>query len=204
MTMGTGRQSRTTQPKNTERGKRMRRAIVGLAVLGASLIVTGPASGYELTHHLATSSFDGTGTAAGAFGNTIADVAVDQQSGYVYVATRQAGLIVDKFDASGSPAPFSNPSLGGATSLNLGVGGAVGSFTRIAVDNSGTATQGRIYVSEDFSGNKLWAFNPDGSPVGGNFPIFGGPRNVGLDPTSGDLWMGFITKIVKFEADGLT
>jgi hypothetical protein len=167
------------------------------ALLGSA----GAASAFQLTDHSATAYFDGTGTAAGVFGNTVESLAVDQGSGNVYVATKQAGLVVDKFDASGASAPFSDPALGGATALNMAATTSFGGL-KVAVDNSNTATRGRIYLYGP-GASKLWAFNPDGSPVGGKYPIEGNePRDIAVDPTTGNLWIAQGRSVAEYEPDG--
>jgi hypothetical protein len=166
-------------------------------------------SAFQLTQHSFVSSFEGAGSTEGEFDGQLADIAIDQTSGAVYVATRQVGLVIDKFDSSGTAAPFSSPPLGGATSLNMGVLDVA--TVRVAVDNSGTATDGRIYVahaSTVFSQVRgtIWAFNRDGSPVGGNFPIEGDFRGpFAVDPTAGDLWIvrhGPPIEVEKFTSSG--
>lgn len=175
--------------------KMRRRGIIGLVALCASLAVAAPASAYELTTYAPGSFFDGTGSDENLFGSTIRGIAVDEVSGSVYVLTGQSGVVVDKFDASGTPTAFSAPSLAGANSLNLGVSD---SALRIAVDNSATATQGRIYVltSKASSEAALYAFNADGSPVTGeNYPVAltssGGSiaGDIAVDPSTGEIWV---------------
>ena len=191
------------QSKTTQRSSCIRYAIIGLAALCVSLFAPGPAAAFQLTQHSPTSFFDGTGTIAGAFGATIRSMAVDQESGDVYVLTNQPGLILAKFNASGAPTPFTNPSLGGATSLEMGAPIEPGPVS-IAVDNSHTATQGRIYVYSG-PGLKLWAFNRDGSPVGGAYPVPGNnPTDIAVDPTTGDLWVVTTSTVIEYAPDGVT
>ncbi len=58
-----------------------RRWVIGLVALFASLVTTSPVSAYQLTQYSPTSFFDGTGSTAGPFGNTIGSMDVDQQAG---------------------------------------------------------------------------------------------------------------------------
>ena len=150
-------------------------------VLALSLFAVDSASARDIQPYEYAASFDGTG-AGGAEFETVGTMAVDQVTGNVYVIDR-ALKRVHKFDAEGNPAPFSDPSLGGATILNLNTG--VGSY--IAVDNSGTATQSRIYVLENnlqagltslgpFGAPSLiHALEPSGAELGGEWPLCGGP-----------------------------
>src|SRR5262249_46461230 len=89
-------------------------------------------------------------------------------------------------------APFSDPSLGGASSLT--VEPEEEAFARnlhIYVDNSSTATQGRIYVVFGSFTNFVWAFEKSGAPVGGKFPMnISGLLGRSVDPTTGNFWIG--------------
>ena len=150
--------------------------VVTLTALGA---VTSSAYGRQLVTHVPSSTFDGTGSTAGPF-SQISGVAVDEVRNTVYVVTEQTGIQIDKFDASGNPQAFS--STPGVTSINVGASQTLGGV-HIAVDNSAGPTQGRIYVTNDFIPSAIWAFNPDGTPVGGNFPLGAGTTNLAVDPS---------------------
>lgn len=110
-------------------------------------------------------SFDGADTSVGSFGEP-GHVAVDESSGAVYVvedvgsSETLVNHAVSKFDASGSAAAFS------ATGASSITGTPASQFSEsigsmgVAVDNSGSATQGRIFVT---TSGKLYAFDPDGT-----------------------------------------
>ena len=116
---------------------------VSLALL-ATLGVAGAAAKQVLAHTYA-SSFTGATSTAGPFGNKLSSVDVDEETGDVYTLTRE--FIVSKFDEAGNPKPFTAPALNGASSFQA-IPGAPGFQTELhlTVDNSHTATQGRIYV----------------------------------------------------------
>ena len=104
-------------------------------------------------------------------------------------------FIVSKYDEAGNPKPFTAPALNGASSFEA-IPGFQSSFAQaeihLTVDNSHTATQGRIYVSYgNYPNEIIEAFNADGSAVGGKFPIHSaGAKSVAVDPTTGDFWTG--------------
>ena len=86
-------------------------------------------------------------------------IAAHVGSGSVYVLEFGTSS-VRKFDADGGPSNFTatgNNSLGG---LALFAG-----FSQLAVDNSGGATDGNIYVTNTFAGI-VSAFNSEGAPIG--------------------------------------
>jgi hypothetical protein len=74
----------------------------------------------------------------------------------------------------------------------------------MTVDNSDTATQGRIYDAGINGG--IHAFEPDGSPVeGGAFPVFFEACGVGVDPRNGNFWSGGgFSPIRYYTPNGLT
>src|SRR4051794_12867415 len=153
------------------RERTLRRGVIGALVLCMSLLLmVRNASAYQLTKHAFSTSFDGTGTTVGPFGPEINDIAVDQATGSVYVATRQnGGVVVDKFNSAGLPEAFSDPSLSGASSLF-----ETASFVEsehVTVDNSTGPAAGRIYLSNSSIPARIWAYEPSGAPVGGKFPM---------------------------------
>ena len=121
--------------------------------------------------HVFEGSFDGSATPAGGF-NYPGRMAVDQSANLLYVVDTFNGAIV-KFDilgSSSSPTPqdfsaLSSPALDGAGSgeadetpqgsLNLG------GDSDIAVDNSGGATDGNVYVASE--SGVLYAFDDTGA-----------------------------------------
>ena len=171
-----------------------------LATLGAA-----GAGAKQVLAHTYASSFTGATSTAGPFGNKISSVDVDEETGDVYTLTRQ--FIVSKFDEAGNPEPFTAPSLNGASSFQAIPGETFfQAEVHLTVDNSHTATQGRIYVVfGNFPNETIEAFNSDGTAVGGNFPIHqGGVKSVAVDPTTGDFWIGVQHNNVneRFTPDG--
>ena len=168
------------------------RVTLAMLVAAMAILVFGApeASARQVVTHTFASSFDGALSTAGPFGNRIASVAVDEVSGDVYVLTNQ--FVVDKFDASGNPMPFSDPSLGGASSLTVEPEEeAFAPNLHIYVDNSSTATQGRIYVVFGSFTNIVWAFEKSGARVGGNYPLsISGLLGLSVDPSTGNFWTG--------------
>ena len=84
-------------------------------------------------------------------------------------AARPTPGSIDRFDLDGNPTKFPGT---GSTSLPVPVGyyGGPGyNPDKLAIDNSGTATQGNIYLSSEQFG--VYGFNPDGLPINANFPL---------------------------------
>ena len=113
-------------------------------------------------------SFNGSGSVgAGSFGS-VGKLDIDQATGDVIVA---ADSSIYRFGANGTPKPFSG--LGGNTAFSQ----SVGFYGDLEVDNSGTATQGRIYTANDSS--QFWGFGPDGVALPG-FPVNNNGETCGL------------------------
>lgn len=124
----------------------------------ALLTTTAALSGEERERPLLF-SFDGSDSTAGRFG-AIIRIGIDEATGSVYVLDKGHD-VVDKFTADGVAAPFAAL---GASSLS-GASTPAGSFklneqADISVDNSGTASQGRIYVNAERA--PVNAFAPNG------------------------------------------
>ena len=152
------------------------RAPIGRVVLGvfvALAVLATPVSAKtieELKYDGAYpgASIDGSGSVGapapfegGGFGGALGNIAIDQQTGSVYVAGIRAQRIY-KFNAVGMAQPFS--ALAPATAIAQ----PMGEFAPdVFVDNSSAPTQGRIY---SVTASKLWAYEPSGSPAP-NFPV---------------------------------
>ena len=130
-------------------------------------------------------------------------MAVDEVRNTVYVVTEQTGIQIDKFDASGNPQAFS--STPGVTSINVGASQTLGGV-HIAVDNTDGPTQGRIYVTNDFIPSAVWGFNPDGTPVGGNFPLGAGATDLAVAPSTGEIWVShsFPAQVDSYSTEGVS
>ena len=131
-----------------------RAALVALCALCLALMTAASASAAAPTFN---SSFDGSGTPAGSM--TPTKTAVDESTGDVYVID-SAHNVVNKFSSSGTyisqllGTDVSNPP--GTGSFNLG------GEDDIAVDNSGTSTQGNVYIVSE-NAAKVFAFNSSGT-----------------------------------------
>jgi hypothetical protein len=148
-------------------------------------------------------TFDGADTTAGAFKAPV-DLAVDQASGNVYVFDSNPGDeskegAIDKFNENGKAAAFS--ALGGASSIGALSGYRVNG---IAVDNSGGASQGRIYLSQ-FGPGTISAFAPSGSPLWEipHATLGFQPCDVAVDG-AGHLWVAGVEppQVVEYDASG--
>lgn len=183
-----------------ERGARL--ALGVLALAAAALLCAAPASAAEF--HPFKYSIDGSGTDAGQF-SRIEDVAVHQSTGTIYVLDRNH-LSIDKFDADGNPQPFSAT---GKSSLDLfeacsGFSPYIYGGTGIAVDSSGTANDGKIYVVGEGEGGGVCALNSAGEFLWRihypENPEVGGACGATTDPL-GRLWVA-AGSLFQFTATG--
>ncbi|MGH2855158.1 MAG: hypothetical protein ACRDLF_13310 [Solirubrobacteraceae bacterium] len=160
---------------------------VGLATLAAAALAAAPA-GARLVRPV--SSFTPTGL------ESPAAVAVDQATGDVYVTGSASGN-VERFSATGvREEAFVSP----AFELPEGV----------AVDNSGGASKGDVYVA-DFLGEKVLKLDSSGKEAAGFTPIVASsipegdpghtelkPHGVAVDPANGDV---VVTDLANREVD---
>ena len=160
------------------------------AILGACLAVgmmafgVGSAQALEFIPHELERTIDGSESPGGSFGGEISSIAVDQHTGDFYVLTAQTGISLYKFDAQGHPSNFSST---GSSMINLGAANTFQEDPKVRVDNS-SVRPGRIYVSNDFITDHIWAFEPSGAPVGGDFPLPFGTEDLAVSPISGDFY----------------
>jgi hypothetical protein len=163
---------------------------LAIAALGSAVCGAGPAAADYLAY---TGNFTGAGSTNGPFVKPTS-IDVNNQTGDILVLDLGKPNPIEQFDSSGAPKAFS--ALGGNNSIGpIAVGqGGWGQFsTDLAVDNSGTATQGTIYVVSG-EPSTVYAFHPDGTPVGGNFPLplssfgFYGACGVAAD-AEGEIWV---------------
>jgi hypothetical protein len=148
----------------------------------ALLALAGPASARTIPLYTYTGDYyDGFGSTAGTVAAAF-DVAVNQSTGNGLVTdpARGNGGSFSQFNPAGNPLAFS--ALEGATSISTLVDGSY----RIAVDDSGTATEGNIYVVTE---KLIKGYHPDGTEIAEHFPIggFRAPCGVAVD-TEGDIW----------------
>jgi Fibronectin type III domain len=183
MTKGT-----VTMRKSNRRGKGLLGRLGALAafVLGASMLLAGPASAATVELHkyngvYPAGSFDGTGSngAPAPFPSGLNDMSIFQETGQVFVGNSSADRIY-KFDAAGAPQPFAN--LAPATAISQ----TLNNFGDVIVDNSAAATKGRIYGFPE--SGPVRAYDPSGSPAA-NFPISVGGACGGDVAPDGSLWI---------------
>jgi hypothetical protein len=159
-------------------------AIAAITVTAMLAIAVSAAARTVPTYTYTGKYYDGNGSTAGTM-VVGKDVAVNQANGRVYVVdpARLEGS-VSQFDAEGNPLPFS--ALEGATAFSYGMEGD----PKIAVDNSGGPTQGNIYVLASTGANTvIKGWRPDGTQIGGNFPIGGFRVACGeAVDAEGDIW----------------
>jgi hypothetical protein len=121
--------------------------------------------------------------------------------GYVYTGNEGEywqGILM-QFSGTGTPVPFSGLTHGVNAIANIpGYNGAV------AVDNSGTSTDGNIYLHT--WDNAVRGYDPSGLPLAGNFPIeFGSDSICGLAVgPGGEVWIAdrSTSKVVQFDSGG--
>jgi hypothetical protein len=181
--------------------RRPRLALLGLCLVAIGCLYgAGSASAKEFFPHVASGSFEGMPS------GSVRDVATDDQSGAVYtVGVYEGKVTVFKFDKDGNPSAFTDPSLGGSNKLIVWSGEA--GPVHLAVDNSNTATHGRIYVTNRANAEnaKTFAFEASGKPVGGKYPIEAAGSLIAVDPTTGNWWMNgvnLVGHIIKFLPNG--
>ena len=107
---------------------------------------------------------------------------------------------IKKFNSSGVPQPFSDPSLGGATAIPTP--GNFGEFFDLSVDAAGT-----IFFANGWDG-KIHKYAKSGAEAGSPFPIGDlttSPRGIAVRP-DGDFWVSQDVfeknKVILYHADG--
>lgn len=160
-------------------GGTARIALLALACgLLAMLLMAGTAGAAAPTVD-PSSPFDGSGTPARSMTPTF--VSVSQRSGDVYVID-SAHDAVDVFDANGT---YVTQILGSSTDArSFSFGGA----DDIAVDNSGGATDGNVYVASE-NGGHVFAFNSSGTFLWQSNAGVSDLCGVAVD-LSGNPWIG--------------
>jgi len=144
--------------------------------------------------HPFKSQFTGIDTPQGSLGTEAEKLAIRQSNGDVYVIASSLG-VVDIFDDSG-------------TFLSqVGPFGGFGGDPDLAVDNSGTASEGNLYVLPEFgplsafdsSGTLLYQLNGSNTPIGS----FGDVCGTAVD-SSGNLYVADFSNSViqKFDSAG--
>jgi hypothetical protein len=181
----------------------MNKVVVGaLALLCALMLVVGagPAGAATLAFPSQSSFPVGWGAVS---------IAVNHETGNVLVLDPlgSPSASISQYDASGTPTPFTDPALAGATELNNDNAPSTswsmdGLMARIAVDNSGTASQGTIYL---VSGNNptVTAFAPSGAMLRTFEVELPEACGAGVAP-NGNVWIGTRNSGVESFADEYT
>jgi hypothetical protein len=178
--------------------KRLARRAGGAAILavGTFLLFAAIAGATPLQPHSFGSSFTGSDAVGASPVGGGAKIAIDQQTETVYVS---GGGGVYKFNSAGVSQPFE--ALAPNTVINTG-----GDYS-MDVDNSGTATQGRIYpFPSGVSQTEYFPYFPSGVRyTGGQWPLLlsatAGVCGVGVT-TSGDIWLGNGRFLNKYTPEG--
>jgi hypothetical protein len=172
-------------------------ALLGISLttfLGGMALMASTAGAVE------THSFLGTfGTAAQPSFGSPAGLAVDQSTGDLLVIDTSAGT-VSRFNPDGTPANFSALGTNVIDGQGLGDGTPQGGLNfgapqevQVAVDNSGTATDGDIYVTRTSSPTLIDIFASTGAYLGqlteSSEGAFGSVCGVGVD-SSGAVYVG--------------
>lgn len=173
--------------RTRRRRRTSRRSISALAVVATvSLLAAGIASAKVVELHAyngsyPNGSFDGTGSVgAGTFGEGLVGMDINQATEDVYVG-HQNGHIY-QFDKNGAPKVFS------ALSPNTVINQYVERYGAVRVDNSGGASQGRIYAFPEYGA--LHAYLPTGAEFEENFPVSGLGDDCGADiAPNGNIWI---------------
>src|SRR4051794_20157398 len=180
-----------------EFGRRTSAISLIFAVAALLGVLAPPASARHVATHSYTSSF------SAPFGkNRVSSIAVDEQSGHVFLENVSTGSPLEQFSATGGPIPFSDPEANSSTTiLTPGAGGY--RAPEVDVDNSGHAgTAGRIFLAAE---SGVEAFTPGGKRVGGKFPIPIAARDVAVEPGTGNIWVTtvfFNATLIQYTPDG--
>jgi hypothetical protein len=186
------------------------RSALALAALAlAALALLAPSHASADTRHPAQSiSFGTSGNPGSTFNEEIKSIAYDNVHHRLYVLTSYEG-------ERGRIYGYSNPSPGVFTPMpNFPVVVPLVYFNpQIAVDNSHGPTSGRIYYLLQWTYQQhLYAFEPDGSEVGGSFPIDFGEGyalNTNLCGLTTDaesnIWLSvnFQNRLYKYSSSGV-
>jgi hypothetical protein len=178
--------------------------VLAVGVLGSAVFGGGTALAAYIGY---TGSFTGAGSSHGAFVKPTS-IDVNDQTGDILVLDRGKANPIMQFDSSGAPKAFSalaGDNTIGPIAVAPGFGGE--RTTDLAVDNSGTATQGRIYVVSNGPA-MLYAFESDGTPVGAPFPLdlsgMEGYGSCGVAPDAqGNIWISDGATAVEYSPAGV-
>src|SRR5262249_14205673 len=128
-----------------------------------------------------TGSFDGAGSVGGPapFPSGLQNMSVNQETGQVFVGNSNAGSVY-KFSATGTPEAFA------ALAPDTTLPGSLNQWGDVFVDNSSTATKGRIYAFPE--NGPVRANEADGSTAPG-FPANASGACGDDTAPDGSLWI---------------
>jgi hypothetical protein len=112
-------------------------------------------------------------------------LAVDQETGAIYVAETGSGGRIGRFDSSGSPLKF--PEGPGAGTNHIPNSGMYGTESEIAVDSSGGVLDGTVYVMHGYGA--VAAYDRNGNLLG-ELTGFGEACGVAVNQNTGELFVG--------------
>jgi len=126
--------------------------------------------------------------------NATGELAVDQNTGEVYVTERGGTNRVSRFTASGAPSPFSSLGSNKLTGQSLGGEGE----GQIAVDSANSSPfKGALYVTTNGGSVRVYANN--GEKLG-EITGFGEACGVSVDQANGDVYVGnYSSNIYRFK-----
>src|SRR5829696_4909306 len=144
----------------------MRKLLIGLGAMLAVGLGLGPSPASAVVERPLLESFGPDGTAGTAFLYEN-QIGFDQARNRLYVMPQypEQGPGTDGLYAFHMPAPGTHDPLGEPFPLSIPTAGYFAAFT---IDNSATASAGRIYQQ---SNGVLYAWDPDGNPLGPPFPL---------------------------------
>jgi hypothetical protein len=159
---------------------------------GEQIDVFGPPGNVPLLSYPERAAFGKDGTAATSFDSGLDQLAFDQAARRLFALDRELPGVYG-FDASAPPA---YPALGGFAPLATA---AMGGSPGLAVDSSGLAAAGNVYLASQGS-NLLYGFDSAGAALAGGFPIdpAAAPGAPGGSPaelcgaavdSAGDIWI---------------
>jgi hypothetical protein len=172
------------------------RTVLGLAAIAiASTLALGASqASAAYLHTTVTGEYGKEGPKASGLGNGC-NLAYQSATHHLYY------FADEKIYGLNRTAPGTVSPLGGGFPINAGIGSSCGDRD-MAVDNSGTASDGNIYAVP--SSTSIYGWNSSGGALGG-FPINTGGETCGVAVTNtGEVWGGRYsgTRVVKYTSGG--